>query len=106
MRVGRRHDPRYRVVLVPKRSSPQGKYLEHFGTYDPRADTVQIKEERVRWWLERGAQPSDTAHNILVKLGIRPGPKRKKHHVAKKETAVEAAAGTVQSGEQTVKEET
>jgi len=103
MRFGRKNDPRYRVVVVPKRSRPTGKYIENLGTYDPRADSRNLNEERTRWWLDHGAQPSDTVHNVLVGLGVRKGPKRPKHHVsvAKGEAAVQSTPDTKNTPEQT-----
>ena len=96
MRFGRRNDPRYRIVVIPQRSKPQGKYIEAVGHYDPRKDIAALKKDRIQFWLEHGARVSDTVHNILVKHGVLPGPKHKKHHILQK-MAVTAIPGSENS---------
>lgn len=77
-RVGRVHEPVYRLVLTDSKNAPQsGKALEVLGNYDSRAsEKAAIKGERVSHWLSMGAQASDTAHNLLLKLGIIKGERR------------------------------
>jgi small subunit ribosomal protein S16 len=77
-RVGRVHEPVYRLVLTESQNAPQsGKALEVLGSYDSRAaEKAAIKGERVNYWLSKGAQASDTAHNLLLKLGIIKGERR------------------------------
>jgi len=66
-RVGRKHDPSFRVVVTDKRNGPQsGKVKEIIGTYDARGAGPKLKTERVKYWLGVGAQPSGTVHNFLV----------------------------------------
>ncbi|MDZ7726371.1 MAG: 30S ribosomal protein S16 [Candidatus Campbellbacteria bacterium] len=75
-RVGRRHDATFRMVVVESsRSSKSGSYIENLGTYDPRQDSKNINAERVNHWLEVGALPSDTVHNLLVEIGVITGKK-------------------------------
>lgn len=70
-RVGRKHDPSYRIVVIEKGQPPQsGSYVEQVGTYNPKNDKHQLKAERITYWISCGAQPSDTVHNLLVKTGI------------------------------------
>jgi len=70
-RVGRKHDPSYRVIVTEKGRGPQtGAYHEKLGTYDARSDEYELKDERIEHWLSEGAQPSDTVHNLLVKAEI------------------------------------
>jgi small subunit ribosomal protein S16 len=77
-RVGRVHQPVYRLVLTDSKNGPQsGKSLETLGSYDSRAaEKAQILGERVNYWLSKGAQASDTAHNLLLRLGIIKGERR------------------------------
>jgi small subunit ribosomal protein S16 len=76
-RVGRKHDPSYRIVIVESaRSAVAGKYLESLGNYDARTDAIVIDGERVLYWMSHGAQASDTVYNLLVKEGIVKGAKR------------------------------
>ena len=66
-RVGRKHDPSYRVILTDKRQGPKsGKFIEVLGFYDAVRKVKKIKAERVKHWIANGAQVSDTVHNILV----------------------------------------
>lgn len=70
-RVGRKHDPSYRVVVTEKSQPPQsGSYVEQVGTYNPKNDELQLRAERITHWISCGAQPSDTVHNLLVKTGV------------------------------------
>ena len=80
-RVGRKNDPSFRAVCVDSRKSPKvGKHTEVLGSYDPKRDYIAIDGERVKHWISKGAQVSDTMHNLLVKEGV---IKAKKIHVAK-----------------------
>lgn len=60
MRIGSKGRPFYRVVAVDERAKRTGKYLELLGTYNPLTEPKQIliKEDRVKYWVERGAQKS------------------------------------------------
>jgi small subunit ribosomal protein S16 len=66
-RVGARNNPIWRVVAADKRSPRDGRFLEVLGHYNPQTDpsTIEIDEERVRSWLSRGAQPSNTVKRLL-----------------------------------------
>lgn len=73
-RVGRKHDPSYRLVVTEKGRAPQtGAYVEQLGTYDARSDEYELKSERISYWISEGAQPTDTVHNLLVQAGIIDG---------------------------------
>ena len=65
-RIGKKNSPSYRVVLVEHTTSPQGKFIELLGTYNPRLKKKNFKKERIEHWLSKGAQASATAHNLLV----------------------------------------
>lgn len=69
MRVGKRHQPSYRVVVKEARSPRQGRYLEWVGTYSPRGqpEAVKLNEERIGYWLSVGARPSETVARLLRK---------------------------------------
>jgi small subunit ribosomal protein S16 len=71
-RVGKKKRPAYRVVVADARAPRDGKFVEILGSYDPLTDppTVTINEERAREWLRRGAQPSETAAQLLRRKGI------------------------------------
>ncbi len=74
-RVGAKKQPSYRIVAADARSSRDGRFLEILGHYNPRTEppTVEIKEDRVRYWLSVGAQPTDAVARLLRKQGILEG---------------------------------
>lgn len=67
MRVGKRKQPSYRVVVADARSPRDGRIIEAIGHYHPRQDpsVISIDSDRAVYWLERGAQPSNTVRNLL-----------------------------------------
>jgi len=73
IRVGRKNQPYFRIGVIPKREAAQGQAIEVVGSYNPRAatkDKLNLKAERIQYWLDIGAQPSTTVHNLLVDGGI------------------------------------
>ena len=73
-RMGRRHRPFYRINAMDARSPRDGKVIEELGRYDPlepdESKQVVLKAERIQYWLNEGAQPSETVANLLRKNGI------------------------------------
>ena len=95
-RVGRKNDPSFRVVVVDSKRGPKtGNFLEVVGSYDARVDRADLQGERIKEWMSKGAQVSDTVHNLLITKGVTQGKKINvlpKKTVAKvEEPAVEAA---------------
>jgi small subunit ribosomal protein S16 len=90
-RTGRKNDPSFRAVLTDsKNSAKSGKFLEIVGTYNPKTGVLSFKEERIKYWLSKGAELSDTMHNFLVSKKVIEGKKinvlpKKKPTVKKKE---------------------
>ena len=70
-RVGAKKQPSYRVVVTDSRSPRDGRFIETIGFYNPRTEppTVEIKEDRVLYWLSQGAQPTEAVAGLLSKLG-------------------------------------
>ncbi len=71
-RMGAKRNPYYRVVVADSRSPRDGRFIEEIGVYNPLSQPaqVQINEERALYWLQVGAQPSDTARSLLSKAGV------------------------------------
>lgn len=71
MRLGRRHRPFYRLNAIDQRTRRNGKVIEALGWYNPLAgqgeQEVELKVERIQYWLSKGAQPSDTVRDILAR---------------------------------------
>ncbi len=67
-RVGRKHEPVFRLVLTDsKNSTKSGRYLESLGSYDARrGEKSEFKADRIKYWIEKGAQTSITVNNLLV----------------------------------------
>lgn len=90
-RIGRKNDPAFRVVLTDsKNSTKSGKFLEILGTYNPKLGVRNLLGPRIKYWIEEGAQCSDTMHNFLVHDKIIEGRKvnvlpKKKPTVKRKE---------------------
>jgi len=76
-RIGKKNQPFFRVVLTEKTAPPKGKYIEKLGFLDPRKKNADLKADRIKYWMEKGAQASDTVWNLLIKKGIIEGEKRK-----------------------------
>jgi small subunit ribosomal protein S16 len=72
MRFGGKKTPFYRIVIADSRSPRDGRFIEQIGTYDPGKNPVEIrfKEEKTVEWLRKGAQPTPTVRQLLVKTGI------------------------------------
>ena len=73
-KVGRRHQPSFRLTAVDRRRSRDSKVIEELGSYNPvhpREDQqVALNRERIEYWLSVGAQPTDTVRRLLQKAGI------------------------------------
>jgi small subunit ribosomal protein S16 len=77
-RVGRVHEPSFRIVLTDSKFGPKsGKSVEVLGSYDARKGkgTNHVDGEKVKYWISKGAQVSDTVHNYLVSEKILTGKK-------------------------------
>lgn len=74
-RVGKRHQPGYRVVVAPKRSKLGGPPVEDLGSYNPQSKKAAISKDRLLYWLGVGAKPSVTTHNLFVSNGLVSAPK-------------------------------
>ncbi|MBL7684980.1 MAG: 30S ribosomal protein S16 [Deltaproteobacteria bacterium] len=66
-RHGAKKKPFYRIVVAYQESPRDGKFIEVVGTYDPRNDKQRcvLKQDRVDYWLSKGAQPTDTVSDLL-----------------------------------------
>lgn len=112
-RGGAKKRPFYSIVAADPRSPRDGRFIERVGTYNPmverdHAERLVLKEERVRYWLEQGAQPTERVERLLGQAGIVPVPEisvrpqksapgkkaqeRAREAAAAKEAAKEAAA--------------
>lgn len=66
-RQGAKKKPFYRVVVTDKRAKRDGRFIEHIGIYDPTREPVEVRfdEDRLKYWLSVGAQPSQTVGELI-----------------------------------------
>jgi small subunit ribosomal protein S16 len=71
-RVGSKKNPVFRVVVADSRSPRDGKFIEILGRYNPQTDpsTIELDEQKLREWIEKGAQPSSTVQRLMKAKGI------------------------------------
>ena len=71
-RMGSKGAPFYRIVVADSRYPRDGRFIEEVGYYDPMKEPVVLKvdEDKVKNWLEKGAQPTETVKALLVKNGV------------------------------------
>lgn len=93
-RVGRKHQPSYRLVVAEKRSKMTAPPVEDLGSYNSSTKKSTINKERISHWLGVGARPTTTVHNFLIKEGVLAGaktPVKMKKKVADAAPAAEVA---------------
>lgn len=76
-RVGKKHQASFRMVLQDRRWKPSGKALELLGFYNPTSKEKQFQQDRIKFWISKGAQPSPTLHNMFIDAGVITGEKVK-----------------------------
>jgi small subunit ribosomal protein S16 len=100
-RIGRTNDPAFRIVLTEKeRAAKSGGIAEQLGTYNPKSKAFKVDEARVKEWIGKGAQVSDSLRNLFITKGIVEGKKKNvlpkkspiKGETPEGETAPEAVA--------------
>jgi small subunit ribosomal protein S16 len=71
-RVGRKKNPVYRIIVADSRSPRDGRFIEAIGHYSPRQREggLDVNGERASYWLDVGAQPSDTVRSLLRRAGV------------------------------------
>ncbi len=99
IRVGRKNDPKFRLVVLPQRTPPKtGKFLEMLGFYNPVKHVRNFNKERILYWLSKGAQASSTVRNMLISAGIVEGKKVAVHKKSKKKEPPATSAASADKG--------
>ena len=99
-RGGAKKRPYYRIVVADSRSPRDGRFIERLGTYNPMVakdspERLNMKEDRIRHWLENGALPTDRVARFLDAAGIRKAserPEQTKQHLPRAKTMERMAA--------------
>jgi small subunit ribosomal protein S16 len=76
--MGKTHNPHYRIVVMEARSKREGESVEELGHYSPLTKELVIDKDKVKEWMQKGAQPTDSVRNVLVRNGILDKPKYRK----------------------------
>lgn len=96
-RTGRRHRPFFRINAIESKKPQGGQILEKLGHYDPIEKDpdkkIVLNLERVKYWLDKGAIPSDTVSEILLKQGIKTKQKMEKDKRRQKAKAIARKKG-------------
>lgn len=71
-RMGMKKQPFYRIVVTDSRNARDGRFIEEIGYYNPLSEPAEIRidQERAKYWLGTGAQPTDTTRGLLKKGGV------------------------------------
>lgn len=95
-REGRKKTPMYRIVVADSQSPRDGRFIEILGQYQPRGgeNAINLNAERVNYWLNVGAQPTDTVRSLIRRAGI-----LKARHEARLAAKLQSAAVALPSGE-------
>ena len=77
-RIGKINQPAFRIVVVEHTESPKtGNFVDKVGTYNPKTKERKLDAERIKYWLSKGAQASDSVWNIFLQMKLVDGDKRK-----------------------------
>jgi small subunit ribosomal protein S16 len=70
--MGAKRQPFYRLVVADSRSPRDGRFIEELGYYNPltQDEKIEVDEDKALAWLQKGAQPTDTARRLLRKVGV------------------------------------
>lgn len=111
-RVGKRNKAQFKILLQEAAVAPGGRHVEVLGSYDPHLKTAVLSEDRIKFWLGKGAKASNTVHNLLVSRGIvfdkkRPVkiPKKAEKIAEEKKEEVKKEANTEKIDKEAIKPE-
>lgn len=103
-RRGKRNYATYRVVVADQRAPIKGKFIADVGFYNPHTNEFKVDAEAVNKWIDSGAQPTPTVHNLLIDKKIIKGKKVTSWRPKKKEGEEGKLASEESKGAETAKE--
>jgi len=103
-RVGKKKKPTYRLMVSEKSKDMYGDSLEILGHYNPHTKVVEVKKDRILHWIGKGAQPSETVHNLLIDQNVIQGDKVRASKTGKKKKKGEAVTPKAEPKASTVEE--
>lgn len=83
-RKGKKNQPFFRIIVLEKSKDPRGDFLEDLGYLNPLTKKTSLKVDRIKHWISKGAQPTGSVHNLLVKQGVIKADKVKVTKIHKK----------------------
>ena len=90
LRIGKKHQPCFKIVVTDKRRPPKGgRFVEEVGFWNPLTKEKILKPERIKHWISKGAKPSDSVYNLLVKEKVLEGKKTPVHKKKKEKKETE-----------------
>src|SRR3989344_7811038 len=98
-RVEKRGQPTFRLIVDEKRHKNRGNATEYLGWYNPRDKKHKFDKEKILSWLKKGAQKTDTVHNLLINAGVIEGKKSPVHKQPKKKEGEAVAAPAAPAAE-------
>lgn len=104
-RIGKKHQPSYRIVATDKANPVAGEYLELIGTYNPIRSLLDVNKEKALNWLNKGAQPSERVARLFKQSGLEHKSIVIKHYKPKKLETPANAETLGEKTEETVSEE-
>lgn len=107
LRIGKKHQPCYKIVVTDRRKPPRGgRFVEEVGFWNPLTKEKVLKAERIKYWISKGAKPSDSVYNLLIKEKVCQGKKIAVHKKKKEKKGETSEAPKVKAEEKKeVKEE-
>ena len=84
-KTGKKGQKHLRIVIAEKRSKLDGRAIDDLGWVNPHEKTANVDKEKVLRWIEKGAQPTASVRNLLIKKGILRGKKIAVHAKSKKQ---------------------
>lgn len=81
--AGNKNNPSYKIVITEAREKRESSFIEYIGTYSPLTKDLVLNDERAKYWLSVGAQPTDRVRSFLVKKEILAAPTRKSNFTKK-----------------------
>lgn len=104
-RLGRKKLPFFRLIAQEESKDPWDKSNEILGWINPRTKEKELKKERIQYWLDQGAQATNSVHNLLINAGIIQGEKKKAFKISKKRLTKKSADSTDKEGKEDKKTE-
>jgi len=100
LRIGKKHQPCYKIVVTDKRRPPRGgRFVEEVGFWNPLTKEKVLKAERIKHWISKGAKPSDSVYNLLIKEKVCEGKKTPVHKKKKEKKGETSEAPKIKAEE-------